>query len=299
MELGAEAAACYRRRSRNGRRVLPVEGDRVKYPGKSWLPGCAAAALTTMMWPLPAQAHLNSTGMGPIYDGFMHFLMSPEDLVPVLALALLAGLRGANFGRRALFVLPAVWLVGGLLGLTTFAANDNLVMSAGWFLVLGGLLAAGARVSLRVTTGLATLLGLYHGSSWIFERKRDGPVRNSRRNFVRPGLRGVCSCRRGGCVCGSVADGLATDRGACGGQLDRRERPADARLGGSGKVNGNSPLKRPAFFSSPSTRVIGHCFCIVGYSEIGIHNRDLERVGTPPLKGRILGLARLVTRSPN
>ena len=56
--------------------------------------------------PLPAEAHLNSTGMGPFYDGVMHFLMSPEDLVPVLALALLAGLRGASYGRRALFVLP-------------------------------------------------------------------------------------------------------------------------------------------------------------------------------------------------
>ena len=26
--------------------------------------------------------------MGPVYDGLMHFLMSPEDLAPVLALAL-------------------------------------------------------------------------------------------------------------------------------------------------------------------------------------------------------------------
>ena len=66
-----------------------MESDRVKYLGKSRLTGCTAVALTTLMWPLPAQAHLNSTGMGPIYDGFMHFVMSPEDFVPVLALALL------------------------------------------------------------------------------------------------------------------------------------------------------------------------------------------------------------------
>jgi hypothetical protein len=32
--------------------------------------------------------------MGPIYDGLMHFLTSPEDFIPVLALSLLAGLRG-------------------------------------------------------------------------------------------------------------------------------------------------------------------------------------------------------------
>ena len=63
----------------------------------------------------PAEAHLNSTGMGPIYDGLMHFLMSPEDLVPELALALLAGLRGAAYGRRAAFTLPATWLAGSFL----------------------------------------------------------------------------------------------------------------------------------------------------------------------------------------
>ena len=57
------------------------------------------------MWTIPAEAHLNSTGMGPFYDGLVHFLMSPEDIIPVFALALLAGLRGANYGRRALFVL--------------------------------------------------------------------------------------------------------------------------------------------------------------------------------------------------
>jgi len=111
----------------------------------------------------PAEAHLNSTGMGPIYDGLMHFLMSPEDFVPVLTLALLAGLRGASYGRRALFVLPVTWLVGGLLGLATTNTGGNAVLSAVCFLLLGGLLAADAKLSLQVTTVLAALLGLHHG----------------------------------------------------------------------------------------------------------------------------------------
>ena len=111
----------------------------------------------------PAHAHLNSTGMGPIYDGLMHFFMSPEDLVPVLALALLAGLRGASYGRRALFVLPGAWLLGGLLGLTASAMNGSAVLSSIWFLLLGGFVAADAKLSLRVTTAVAMLLGLSHG----------------------------------------------------------------------------------------------------------------------------------------
>lgn len=127
------------------------------------LPVYITVVCTVALCPAPAQAHLNSTGLGPIYDGIAHFLMSPEDLVPVLALALFTGLRGASFGRRALFVLPGAWLLGGLLGLTVSATNGSAVLSSLWFLLLGGLLVADAKLSLRVTTALATLLGLYHG----------------------------------------------------------------------------------------------------------------------------------------
>jgi hypothetical protein len=63
--------------------------------------------------------------MGPLYDGLMHFLMSPEDIVPVLALALLARLRGASYGRRALFTVPAAWFLGGLLGLSAAASTGS------------------------------------------------------------------------------------------------------------------------------------------------------------------------------
>ena len=58
---------------------------------QSRLPLYAFVVFTFVMCALPAEAHLNTTGMGPFYDGLMHFLMSPEDIVPVLALALLAG----------------------------------------------------------------------------------------------------------------------------------------------------------------------------------------------------------------
>ncbi len=127
------------------------------------LPLFAFLVLALGMFALPAEAHLNSTGMGPFYDGLMHFLMSPEDIVPVFALALLAGLRGANYGRRALFVLPTAWLIGGLAGLTAIAADPHPFVAAAWFLLLGGLLAADAKLSLRVATVIAALLGLYHG----------------------------------------------------------------------------------------------------------------------------------------
>jgi urease accessory protein len=130
---------------------------------KSRVPMYAMVFFTFLMSAIPGEAHLNSTGMGPFYDGLMHFLMSPEDIIPVLALALLAGLRGAEFGRRALLVLPSAWLLGSLFGLAAAAVKGNALVSAIWFLLLGGLLAANAKLSLRLTTALAALLGLYHG----------------------------------------------------------------------------------------------------------------------------------------
>jgi len=130
---------------------------------KSQLPIYAAVLFCLALCPMPAEAHLTSTGMGPIYDGLVHFLMSPEDFVPVLALALLAGLRGAAYGRRALFTLPGAWLLGGFVGMSGAATNGNAIIAAVWFLLLGGLLAADMNLSLRLVTGLAVLLGLYNG----------------------------------------------------------------------------------------------------------------------------------------
>jgi hydrogenase/urease accessory protein HupE len=112
--------------------------------------------------PTRVEAHLNSTGMGPVYDGLLHILISPEDLIPVLALALFAGLRGAEHGRRALFVLPSAWLIGGLVGLSS-TTSANPILTAISFLLLGGLVAVDAQLSLRATTVIAAMLGLVHG----------------------------------------------------------------------------------------------------------------------------------------
>jgi len=129
----------------------------------SRLPIYGIVLFAVAMCPTSAEAHLNSTGMGPLYDGLMHFLMSPEDLVPALALALLAGMRGAPYGRRASFTLPVAWLVGSLFGLTAVATAGSAVLSSFWFLLLGGLVIADAKLPLNVMTALAALLGLVHG----------------------------------------------------------------------------------------------------------------------------------------
>ena len=99
-----------------------------------------AVVLATFLLPARADAHLVTTGLGPVYDGIGHLLTTPEDLVPALALALYAGLRGPRAGRRALFLLPPAWLLGGLVGLRS-PMTIAFPLAAISFLVLGILVA--------------------------------------------------------------------------------------------------------------------------------------------------------------
>ena len=62
--------------------------------------------------PSPAHAHMMNTGFGPFYDGLTHLFVTPEDLLPAIALALFAGLRGPAVGRVVLWALPPDWLTG-------------------------------------------------------------------------------------------------------------------------------------------------------------------------------------------
>ncbi len=107
--------------------------------------------------------HLVTTGLGPFFDGVGHLFLTIEDLLPMIALALLAGLRGPAAGRRVLFLLPAAWLLGGVLGLGTgFAPPVAATVLS--FLVAGGLLALNAPLTERHITAVAVVLGLMHGS---------------------------------------------------------------------------------------------------------------------------------------
>ena len=119
----------------------------------------AAAALL----PVPAHAHLVTTGLGPFYDGVSHFALTPEDLVPAIALALLAGQHGSRAGRLTLLALPMGWLLGGLLGLAFPMVESASIITTVSFLGLGGLVAAEARLGTGWVTGLAVVVGLVHG----------------------------------------------------------------------------------------------------------------------------------------
>lgn len=125
-------------------------------------PAGPLAFLAALLISARADAHLVTTGLGPVYDGIGHLLLTPEDLVPILALALYAGLRGARAGRLALFVLPLSWMLGGLLALGLGGAVSAPVPALS-FILIGLLVAIDVRLPDGAVATLAGSLGLIHG----------------------------------------------------------------------------------------------------------------------------------------
>lgn len=121
------------------------------------------AALILLCWPVCAFAHLVTTGLGPVYDGIGHLVMTPEDLIPVLTIAIYAGMRGASPGRDALFTLPLAWFAGGLLGMF-FAVLPPLPTPAISMLSLGVLIASDCKLSDRLFFVVVLVVGFIHGA---------------------------------------------------------------------------------------------------------------------------------------
>lgn len=130
-------------------------------PIRRRLTGVGGLAATCALAPATAQAHLVSTGMGPFYDGISHFAVSFEDLLPTIVLAAYAGLRGAGPTRAAVFVLPLTWLAGGGAAVLGASLPQSVLqaITATLFMLIGGLLAAEAKLGAAPLAGLAAVLG--------------------------------------------------------------------------------------------------------------------------------------------
>lgn len=101
----------------------------------------------------PAHAHLVSTELGPFYDGAAHPLVTPEDALAILALAIAASFVGPAGGRRLLAGLVGGWACGAtaaFVGLPTAGAPPDLVTP-----------------SLLLGVGLIGLLRLRPAPLWI------------------------------------------------------------------------------------------------------------------------------------
>lgn len=117
-----------------------------------------ALALST---PTPAHAHLVNSGLGPFYDGALHLILTPMDIIGLATLSLFAGLQGRESGRLLVVIAPLAWFVAGLLALSFEATGSFAVANAGILILLGGSIALGLSVSpLTIAAAAAALGGL-------------------------------------------------------------------------------------------------------------------------------------------
>ena len=123
-----------------------------------------AVAAVLLAVPPTAQAHLVNSGLGPFYDGALHLLLSPGDLLGLVAASLLAGLRGAKAGRLTVMALTMSWLCAGMIGMRFPIDLDLSWLSILSFLVLGALVAFDARLSPVAVSSLGALYGALHGA---------------------------------------------------------------------------------------------------------------------------------------
>lgn len=113
--------------------------------------------------PSIALAHLVNSGLGPIYDGALHLLLSPGDLLGLLAAALLAGLCGARASRLTVMILPLTWLLAGMIGLNLPLPADMQWLEVLSFVALGAMVAFDLKLPPAVIATLAGLYGALHG----------------------------------------------------------------------------------------------------------------------------------------
>lgn len=127
-----------------------------------------AAASTTLValsavTVAPAHAHLVETGFGAFYDGIAHVIVTPADLLVVVALALLAGQQGTRAARHAVFALPVAWLIGGLVGARWPFATALPLLTTLSFALAGALVALNARVRDVGVVAFVIIAGVLHG----------------------------------------------------------------------------------------------------------------------------------------
>jgi hypothetical protein len=114
-------------------------------------------------------AHLMPTGFGPWADGMALLFLQPTDLLLVIGLALLAVQAGKSCSDRLPLLMPLVWLLGGLIGLTQQAELLLAVPCTALVVAVGVLVTLGVRLQPQVFlpggAALTFLFSLVTGSA--------------------------------------------------------------------------------------------------------------------------------------
>lgn len=107
-----------------------------------------------------AHAHLVGDAFSPFYGGLVHPLVSPQDIMAVLGLGLLAGMGGPAAGRWLLITLPVAWTLGMWLAPSSNVPDLPAILLT---ILVGVLVAVGRPWSPAVVAILAFIVGILHG----------------------------------------------------------------------------------------------------------------------------------------
>lgn len=135
------------------------------WSGRGFVQSGLVALAVWMAAPRMAQAHLVTSGAGPFFDGVAHFFVSPDDLLVVVAIALLSGLAGKTAARQLVVMLPVAWLTGTMAGIRLAGRIEGCGwISAVTLLAAGLLLGINPKLPPRVFVLMAIVIGGVHGT---------------------------------------------------------------------------------------------------------------------------------------
>jgi len=114
-------------------------------------------------WPASAHAHLVNTRLGDFYGGMLHPLTGVGDILPWLALAVLAAFQTAERARWVVVMFPLALFAG--TASTLLWPSLPFVPYAGIALIaiVGLAVAAGIRLPVLVLAGLGVIVALVDG----------------------------------------------------------------------------------------------------------------------------------------
>jgi urease accessory protein len=123
----------------------------------------AVAAAPLALVPTIASAHPGHEGAADLVHGFMHPLGGIDHILAMVAVGLLA----ARLGGRALWLVPASFVitmaVAGLAGMAGMVLTHVEVGIALSVLVLGAALALGVRMPVAAAVGMVGFFAVFHG----------------------------------------------------------------------------------------------------------------------------------------
>ena len=129
-------------------------------------------------------AHLVQTGFGGFYDGMAHSVVTPEDAMVMVALALLSALGGKEQARLLVVAVPLDWFVAGGCALVFPSVLPPPLATTISFGLVGLLVALNQQLPKPVFLVLAILVACLHGAA------NGGAMRESELGWL--GLAGSC-----------------------------------------------------------------------------------------------------------